>query len=101
MEKESFKQEGDPRLVKLSEYVKPIIEKDYPLVDASLYNQDGEFCLSFVRKGAGSFIGYASFDTFEELESYLLDMKYKEWFNAGEDRNKKDFRLREGDIGKN
>ena len=94
-------QEGDPRMAKLSEYIKSKIEKEYPLVDVSLDDDAGEFFFSITRKGAGTFIGYASFDSFEELETYLLEEKYKEWLNVGENTNKKDFKLREGDIEKN
>ncbi len=101
MEKESFKQENDPRLEKLLEYIKPIIQKEYPLVDITLGNVQDEFFLSVVRQGAGNFIGYASFDTFEELETFLFEEKYKPWFDIGENTNKKNFGLTEGGISKN
>lgn len=101
MEKYSPEPEDDPRLVKLSEYIQSKIGKEYPLVDVTLGNADDVYFLSVVRQGTGNFIGYASFDTFEELEAYLLEEKYKHWFDVGENTNKKNFGLTDGGISKN
>ncbi|MBP6925438.1 MAG: hypothetical protein KBC22_00030 [Candidatus Pacebacteria bacterium] len=93
----------EQKVTKLESFLQSEIARDYPGVQVSLQHDSAlnKFRFSFSRKNIPHYQGNLSFDSFEKIEEFILEKRYKPLIDIAEQSLRDTYNINDGDISPN
>lgn len=103
MKQEAFNENSneDEKLLKLIEYVESHVASKYPNLEIKLESTADKFSVSLMRKNVKHYNGFFQFNSFEELEKFILDEDLENIINISEHDLKNTHKLNDEDLSAN